>query len=298
MSLFVDISSFGLRNVPKEMRKFILSLFIFFAALAPFLIFKNQPCPLSQVSSAVKDNIRVSFIPRAQLKSSEEIFLNYLKSRKDNLALVEIEKILSVEPDNITALWGKAEILRRNYKLKDSQVILNKLLSGDPRHTPSLITLSYIRYHDNRLDEALKILRQVLNQPNLESEDRALVYMLMGSINAKRASLGGFLSKIAYGTHVWGYFERAKVLAPDLSEVRLGLGTFCLLAPKIIGGNLEKAIEELEVAVKLTPDFATANARLAQAYKKKGNLEKYNFYLQRAKELDPENEVLKEIAKE
>jgi hypothetical protein len=44
----------------------------------------------------------------------------------------------------------------------------------------------------------------------------------------------------------------------------------------------------------MAPDFATANARLAQSYKKKGNKEKYNYYLQRAKELDPENEVANE----
>ncbi|MDD2752737.1 MAG: tetratricopeptide repeat protein, partial [Candidatus Omnitrophica bacterium] len=87
----------------------------------------------------------------------------------------------------------------------------------------------------------------------------------------------------------------AKGLAPDLPEVRLGLGTFYLLAPGFAGGNQKAALEELEAAVRLAPDFATANARLAQAYQKAGNQEKYNFYLALAKKLDPENEVIAEL---
>ncbi len=121
--------------------------------------------------------------------------------------------------------------------------------------------------------------------------------MLIGSINAKKASRGGFWSKFAYGARIKGYFEKAKALAPDLPEVRLGLGTYFLLAPEISGGNVDRAIEELECAVNLAPDFATPKARLAQAYKNKGNMEKCNFYLKRARELDPKNEIIKEVEK-
>jgi Tfp pilus assembly protein PilF len=67
------------------------------------------------------------------------------------------------------------------------------------------------------------------------------------------------------------------------------------LAPSIAGGNLDKAFKELNSAVGAAPDFATANIRLAQAYKRKGDLEKYNYHLNRTRQLDPENEVLKEI---
>lgn len=261
--------------------------------MAPFFIFKGDYCPLRH--SLILKNEKEKLNSSIDLKTCQDIFLKYIKLRKDSLALIEIEKILSVQPNDISALWGKAEVLRRNYKLKEAEELLNKVLSKCVDHAPSLISLSYIRYHSNCFDEALKLLRQVLNQPNLSREDKALVYMLMGSINAKRASQAGFFCKIAYGTRIRGYFEKAKIIAPELSEVHLGLGSFYLLAPKIVGGNLDKAIEELEYAVKLTPDFATPHARLAQAYKRQGNLEKYNFYIKRAKELDPQNEVLKEI---
>lgn len=250
---------------------------------------KNRTCLLSRVV-ATQEHPSASL----ELKPCQENLLKYLKSRKDNLALAEADKILAADPNDLCSWWARAEVLRRAYKFKESEGLLNQILAQHPNHISSLISLAYIRYHDNNSREALKILKGVLNQADLDRENKALVYMLMGSINAKK-SKAGFFAKIAYGTRIKGYFERALALAPDLAEVRLGLGTFYLLAPSIAGGNVDKAIEELEYALNLTPDFATANARLAQAYKKKGNLEKYNYYLQRATGLDPENEVLKEI---
>jgi len=228
--------------------------------------------------------------------SIDEAFV-LLKARKDNAALDIFEKIIASQPDNLDALWGKAEVLRRSRDYGQSQELLNKILSASPKHIPSLISLSYIRYKDDKLNEALKLIDQVLKTDALDKENQALAYMMLGSINSRRSKKGWVLSKVAYGTHIKGYFLRAKELAPHLPEVHLGLGTFYLLAPAIAGGDLNKAFQELELTVKLAPEFATANARLAQAYKKKGDLEKYNFHLQRARELDPKNEVLNEELK-
>lgn len=274
------------------MRKSTLVLLIFIAGIIPFFIFRDRRCSLIRYSA--KEITEEEPAGNIDIKNCTQNLLKYLKIRKDNLALKEAGKILSIEPDNTCALWAKAEVLRRTYKFKESEEQLNQILSKYPEHPPSLISLSYIKYHNNDFKEALEILQRLVNQPGLDRENLALSYMLIGSINAQRASQGGFLCKIAYGMRIRGFFEKAKTMAPDLVEVHLGLGTFYLLAPGIGGGSLNKAIEELEYALQLTPDFATVNARLAQAYKEKGDLEKYNFYLQRAKELDPENEVLYE----
>jgi tetratricopeptide (TPR) repeat protein len=268
------------------MKKYSLILLILLAAIAPFFIFKKTPSPSPRGKEA---SLAVN------LKARENNLLMCLKQRKDKLALIEAGKILINEPDNLCALWAKAEIFRRSYKFQEAQGLLDEILSKNPDYTPALISLSYIKYRNCDFNGALKLLNPLLNKPALEKENLSLVYMLLGSINAKRASSGGLLSKIIYATHIKGFFEKAKSLGPDLAEVRLGLGTFYLVAPKIIGGNIGFAIQELKSAIELAPDFATPHARLAQAYKKKGDLENYNFYLQRAKELDPENEVVKEI---
>jgi len=283
------------------MRKLVTLLFLLIGLTAAFLFFRPAVCPLLRPQPALRQDMQpvrkeLPAVSRpVDLSAYRDNFLNLLKLRKDSAALKEIERALFLDPDDATALWAKAEVLRRGYRFAESEKLLNLVLSKYPGHTSCLISLSYIRYHDSRFEEALSLLKQVLNQPDLSRENKGLSYMLIGSINAKKASLGGFFSKIAYGTRIRGYFEKAKRLAPDLSEAYLGLGTFYLLAPRIVGGDIDKAIGELETAVKLTPEFATVNARLAQAYKKKGGSGKYNFYFQRAKELDPDNEVLREL---
>lgn len=232
------------------------------------------------------------------LKACQDNIIRYLKERKDTLAQEEINKVLSVSGDDRCALWAQAEILRRGYKFKESEKILKGILNRCPGDAPSLITLSYIRYNESNFPEAARLLRSVLKQPGLERENKAMAYMLLGSINAKKAQKRGVWNKLAFGTRIKGYFERALELAPDLAEVHLGLGTFCLFAPKIAGGDTDRALHELKTAVELAPDFATANARLAQAFKKKGNLEGFRSYLRKAKELDPGNEAVKEIEDE
>ncbi|MDD5044614.1 MAG: hypothetical protein PHU91_00255 [Candidatus Omnitrophica bacterium] len=223
--------------------------------------------------------------------------LDLLRMRKDNLALAEFEKVLAADPDNIDALWGKAEVFRRAYKFNEAEEILIEILKREPKHIPSLTTTCYIRYYNNKLNEAMKLARGLLNRKDIDTRNKAIVYMLIASINARRSSQGGFFDKLSYGTQIKIYFQKAVDLSPDLSEAHLGLGSYYLMAPAIAGGNVDKAIKELELAVRLAPDFATPNARLAQAYKKKGDLNKYQFYLGRARELDPNNEALAEALK-
>ena len=114
-------------------------------------------------------------------------------------------------------------------------------------------------------------------------------------MSSQRSSQGWLLNKISYGLQIKGYFARALAACPEMPETHLGIGTFYLLAPSIVGGNLMQAKKELSTAYMMAPDFATVNARLAQLYKKQGDLQKYNYYLERTKELDSENEVLKEV---
>ena len=221
-----------------------------------------------------------------------------LKSRKDNAALVIFEKVLESEPGNLDALWGKAEVLRRKRDYKEAQTLLNNILKQNPNHSSALLSLSYIRFKEDCLKDALKLVNRALVSSRSDKENQALAYVMLGTINASRAARGGFFSKITYGLRIKGYFLKASKLAPDLPEAHLAIGTFYLSAPKIMGGNLDLAIQELEQAVHIAAGFATANARLAYAYRTKGNLEKYNYYLKRARELDPQNEVIREIENE
>lgn len=220
--------------------------------------------------------------------------LELLRVRKDKDALVIFSGILSSDPGNTDALWGKAEVLRRQRDYVEAEYILEDILARNPAHGPSLVSMSYIRYQADKLSLARELVRKALGVYT-DNDTRALAYMMLGSINSRLSKKSIFFGKIKNAAQIEPYFLKARDLSGELPEVHLGLGTFYLLAPGIMGGDIYKATRELEKAVEIAPDFATANARLAQAYKRRGNLEKYNFHIQRAQELDPDNEVLKEI---
>jgi Tfp pilus assembly protein PilF len=218
-----------------------------------------------------------------------------LRIRKDKDALIIFEQILLFDPGNIDAQWGKAEVLRRIRNFSEAAKILNDILKERPGYPPAMISLAYIKYKDAKLKEARQLINEVIKTKPPRKEELALAYTMLGSINSRLAGQGWLLNKIKYSTQIKRYFVSAKELAPDLPEVRLGLGTFYLLAPSFIGGNLDKAIDELKKCVEIAPDFATANARLAQAYQRKGVADKSLFYKNKARQLDPENEALREF---
>lgn len=218
-----------------------------------------------------------------------------LKSRQDDLSLSLFEQVLEKNPDNTSALCGKAEVLRRRRDFKEAKGLIDQALSRVDNHPACMNCLAYINYYQGRYSAARKIIGEVLNQIDLDRENKAISYVLLGTIHAAQAKGGNLLGKFFHGTQIKGYFQRAIELAPDLSEAHLGLGTFSLFAPGIMGGGLKQALDELKQAVELTPNFATANARLAQAYQRLGDEKKFKFYCARARQLDPENEVLKEI---
>ncbi len=268
------------------MKKILSIIFLLLAVVFLLYLFHliRWTCPLRKADAAES----------MELNSAIEL----LKARKDKEAGAAFEIILRQDPENPQALWGKAEILRRLRKFKESEAVLNRIFEKGPDNASALITLAYIRYMEDNYKQALAAIKRALKSKNLERENEALAYMMMGTINSGRSSKGWLLTKINYGMKIKSYFLKAKELAPELPEVHLGLGIFYLKAPPLMGGNIDKSIEELETAIKLTPEFATANARLAQAYKKRGNLAKYNLYLQKATQLDPGNEVLQELKEE
>jgi len=266
------------------MKKYLLIILVLIGLIAGMYVAeRSKTCPLNTA-------------PDLETQHNNAINQAYqlLRARKDKEALVIIEEVLFAQPENIDALWGKAEVLRRDYQFKESEKILDKILAKYPNYLPALNNLAFIRYKAGKLEEASKIIRKILNTPCLDKENAAFAYLTLGTINSSRTKEGKLFNKIQYGLQIKRNFDKANKLRPDLAEVHLCLGVFFLKAPQLAGGNLNKAIKELETALEIAPDFAMANARLAQAYQKKGNLEKYNFYLERAKKLDPDGKVLKE----
>lgn len=223
--------------------------------------------------------------------------LVYLNLHQDQVADEIFSKLLATNPDLIEAKWGKAEILRRRHDLIAAQSLLNAVIKIDPQFAPALISLAYIKYFQmdfkGAVNLALKVIQAGRDQVDLSNYVRA--YALYAGAKGMLAHYGGLFSKAIDGLAVKSNLDKAQKLKPNSPAVLFGLGSFYLLAPAIAGGNQSKAEDYLNQAIKQDPFFADVYVRLGQLAKLKGNPGKFNFYIDKALQIDPQNELAWDI---
>ena len=222
--------------------------------------------------------------------------LVYLNNYKIDEAGDVFRKMLAKSPELIEARWGLAEVLRRKKEIEKSEKMLNVIIRQDPDFSPAVITLAYLRYTQTRFNEAVKLSLKVQRQgrERVDLSNLVRAYCIYAGAKGMIASNGGPLSKVINGTQVLPNLKKAEKLQPHSPAVLFGLGSFHFLAPGIIGGNLDKAIEYLKKAIEVDPLFADSYVRLAQVYKARGDRKSYNEYMSRALEIDPENDLARD----
>ncbi len=225
------------------------------------------------------------------------VALVYLNEYKVAQAKALFERILQVSPGTIEAQWGLAEVLRRGYSLKKSREMLREIIISNPDFSPAYITLGYIEFSLKNYKEAVRLAAIVINQGHevVDGSNYARAYLILAGAKGMIADKSGPLSKAFHGLQVFPNLNRAKKLKPESPGVYYGLGSFYLLAPAIAGGNIIKAKEYLEKAIKLDSNLIDAYIRLAQVYKAQGDMDKFNEYLSLALEKDPQNYLANEI---
>ncbi|MFC1658287.1 tetratricopeptide repeat protein [Candidatus Omnitrophota bacterium] len=220
----------------------------------------------------------------------------YLNLHKNSDAESVFKAMLTLEPGLTEARWGIAEVLRRRGENQKAEELLQGIMKESPGFSPANITLAYLRYRQTRFQEAIRlalaVLRQGQDEVDLSNYTRA--YLIIGGARGMLASAGGVFSKIVNGTQVLPNLKKAEELQPDSPAVLFGLGSFYFLAPAIAGGNRQKALEYLERAIEVDPLFADAYVRLAQVYKMQGDEITFRKYLDRALEIEPDNELVKD----
>jgi tetratricopeptide (TPR) repeat protein len=201
--------------------------------------------------------------------------------------------MLSLDPKAFEADWGIAEVMRRRHKLAEARDILIPMIKEHPDYSPAYITLAYIKYLELDFNAAVRLATKVFEKGKSGSDLSNYVrsYLMYAGAKGAIADKGGVLSKIINGTAVLPNLKKAESLQPESAEVKYGLGSFYLLAPSFVGGDLKSAETYLTEAVKLDPLFPNAYVRLGEVYKMKGDKDRYRQYLNKALELDPENEI-------
>jgi len=239
-------------------------------------------------------------IVNADINSVEKLYilgLVYLNLHQDKEAGEVFEKIIGLDRKIIEAKWGIAEVLRRGHKSQESVGMLEAIISDNPSFAPAYISLAYIRYRQMNFNQSVKLAVKVIEQgrENVDLSNYVRAILIVSGSKGMIAHYGGPLSKIINGTAVFPALKKAEKLKPDDAAVLFGIGSFYLLAPPLAGGNPDRAEDYLKKAIKADPLFADVYVRLGQFYKLKGNNDKYNFYLNKALQIDPQNDLALDI---
>ena len=223
--------------------------------------------------------------------------LVYLNLHQDQNAEQIFNRMLEVDPDLIEAAWGRAEVLRRRHQRQAAEELLEKVIKADPHFAPALISLAYIKYfqmnYKASVNLALRVIEAGKDKSDLSNYVRG--YAMYAGAKGMLAHYGGVLSKAIDGLAVKTNLDKAHRLQPRSPAVLFGLGSFYLLAPSIAGGDKTKARAFLDQAIQVDPLFADAYVRLGQLAGINGNKQEYEFYLQKALEIDPQNELAWDI---
>ncbi|MFA6281035.1 MAG: hypothetical protein WCY05_00855 [Candidatus Omnitrophota bacterium] len=239
-------------------------------------------------------------IQRGYPDSLENLYLlglSYLNKHMDKKAEIVFNEMLAKEPGLIEAKWGLAETLRRSHRLDESENILKEIINKQPSFSPAYISLAYIKYTKMKFNDSVILSSKVIKQGknNVDSINYVRAYLILAGAKGMIAHYGGPLSKVINGTAVFSTLKKAQKISPEYSGVLFGMGSFYLLAPGFVGGDINKAEDYLKRAITADPLFADAYVRLSQVYQLKGDSGKVQTYLEKALRIDPGNELAMDI---
>jgi tetratricopeptide (TPR) repeat protein len=220
-----------------------------------------------------------------------------LRLHQDTRASVLFQKIRSVDPQSMPALWGEAEVLRRQHKLAESLLILDTVIEKSPAFYPAYITKAYISYLQGDFKGAVLLAQRVIeNKEKIDRDTHVRALVILAGARGLIAHYAGPVAKLLTGTSVLPTLKKAEKIEPGSAVVKLSLGAFYLLAPRAAGGNAVLARKYLQDAIEADPLLADAYVRLAQAYKAAGDDKKYNAMLKKAQKIDPGNELARDVS--
>ena len=192
---------------------------------------------------------------------------------------------LKNDPGKKTAMHLLGTCFYLQGQLGKSIEAFQKILSVDPKHTDSAVSLSIIYNDIGRYDEARKIY-QVANQ-SLQLKRQGSDELLDRKFALKHVELGDLYFKFHRYDDALEDYAKAVRLDPRQLEIRIKLAK--VYAKK---GFTTRAIQELQQLCREHEDFVAARVQLGLMYSSQDNVIDAQLEWERARALDPSNEEL------
>ena len=120
-------------------------------------------------------------------------------------------------------------------------------------------------------------------------EKSADAHSLLADLYGRKISYGGMFAGMKYGSKVDEENKQAMALDDKNPRVWASLGRQYLMAPKMFGGEITKAIESFQKSLALDPWQDETWVWLAKAFDKQGDKPKAREAIQRALQLNAQS---------
>lgn len=281
------------------MRVYRIACFLILILLQGSLAFAMDWKSIHEKADTIDEATALNIVAQDSKKPEALYLLGlvYLNQYKTLAAQKVFESILKSDSQSLEAKWGMAEIDRRMRKTQESKTLLEEILKQAPDFAPAQVSLAYIEYIQFNFKQTVQLAAQVLQagRDKVDLSNLVRAYGLYAGAKGMIAYYGGPLSKVINGTFVLSTLRKAEKLDPQAPGVLFGLGSYYLLAPPFLGRDLNAAEKYLKAGIARDPKFPDIYVRLAQVYQLQGNEKTYLTYLNKALEIDPQNELALDI---
>ncbi|MHB1686386.1 MAG: tetratricopeptide repeat protein [Ignavibacteriaceae bacterium] len=147
-------------------------------------------------------------------------------------------------------------------KYEESKAILQNIISKNKYQAEAHYLLSRVYYMENNTDKAEDLAEDAVKLDNNNAE----FHYWLGVCYGKDAQNASIFRRPFLAGDTKDEFEKALRLNPDHIGARAGLAQYYLMAPGILGGDINKAIEQTNILLKL--DEVQGRFLLARIYLK------------------------------
>lgn len=221
--------------------------------------------------SHLDKSAKANFLYGLSLKNDVVSNQTYMKKEgqpKIQLMIKHFRRAIEIYPEYYQAWNQLGEIymvVKDNYDMADR--IFRKALSINPELQKAYYNLGYLNYKNQKYELAKKYYKQYLDfQP-----EHVGVHSMLSKMAFRQDSLEKALE--------WN--RKILEFNPENAEAYFNMGNF-----QLQNGDTTVAVENFEKAAQLNPRNKQLNKNLYRHFKKKGNMEKANYYLN----LEPKEE--------